>query len=145
MRFTTYISVSILAAAAMVNGDCQGSGESWGGDRFKALEEAQRLCGDGSLGETNYAENQFKHFCVNISSNKKADFAILVGSPLVRDIRLNKDLCVKYIQNEINGCGQGGRSTHELKITNDSLQDGEVLDTPTVDVDFSADPNAGQC
>jgi hypothetical protein len=114
MHYSPLLISAILAALPTVNGNCHGSGETWGGDKFTALEKAQTLCTDGRLGETSYGFGEFKTYCVNLSSKKKADFTIMVGRNVIPETGfwLNKDECTEYLHKEINGCGHGGRTTY---------------------------------
>ncbi|KAH7242666.1 hypothetical protein BKA59DRAFT_457234 [Fusarium tricinctum] len=83
MHYPSLLLATLLATLRRVSGECHRSGETWSGDKFTALEAAQRLCTDGSLAETDYGFGEFKTFCVNLSTLKKADFTVMVGRNVV--------------------------------------------------------------
>ncbi|KAF5005708.1 hypothetical protein FDECE_7869 [Fusarium decemcellulare] len=115
---------------------CFSDGASWEVERFYALEAAQRLCGDGTL-SGDFAINQVKSGCANLSSLKKVDFhvraddTVLDGSP----IPLTSGECTTRLHREINGCGHGGETWWEVR--KDGTMYGNLL--------FTSDPGEGQC
>ncbi|KAM0490461.1 hypothetical protein ACHAP8_011564 [Fusarium lateritium] len=137
MHFSPLLLTAFLATFSTVSGECHRSGETWGGDKFAALEAAQRLCEDGTLGNIPYSYGAFRTACVNLSSKKKVDFTIIKAKNIVNPTHLYSNTCTSMLQKEINGCEHGGRSTqYEL-----GGQPQEA--SPTYDI--SSDPNAGQC
>ncbi|KAF5669044.1 hypothetical protein FDENT_11640 [Fusarium denticulatum] len=138
MHYPSFLLTALLAAIPRASGECHRSGETWGGDKFTALEAAQRLCTDGSLSPTGYKRGEFKTFCVNLSTLKKVDFTILVsGNVIGEGFSISSADCTDRLHREINGCDHGGRSSY--KQGEDNPEGANVV------WDFSADPGSGQC
>ncbi|KAF4503286.1 hypothetical protein FAGAP_440 [Fusarium agapanthi] len=138
MHYPSFLLTALLSTIPRASGECHRSGETWGGDKFTALEAAQRLCTDGSLAETDYGYGEFKTFCVNLSTVKKVDFTVMVGRNVIGDgFRISSADCTDRLHREINGCDHGGRSSYE--------QGEGGPEGSNVVWDFSADPGSGQC
>ncbi|KAH6953475.1 hypothetical protein DER45DRAFT_598143 [Fusarium avenaceum] len=138
MHYPSLLLATLLGTLPAVSGECHRSGETWSGDKFTALEAAQRLCTDGSLAETDYTYGEFKTFCVNLSTLKKADFTVMVGRNVIGSgFRISSANCTDRLHREINGCNHGGRSSYE-EVGNGPEGSNAVWD-------FSADPSTGQC
>ncbi|CEI41799.1 hypothetical protein FVEN_g3776 [Fusarium venenatum] len=138
MYFSYLLLTAFLATFSTVNGECHRSGETWGGDKFAALEAAQRLCEDGTLGNIPYSRDAFRTACVNLSSKKKVDFTIIKGSNIINPTHLSSNICTAMLHKEINGCEHGGRSPQWEN-------DGTTPQEASPQYDISSDPNAGQC
>ncbi|KAF5970916.1 hypothetical protein FCOIX_10139 [Fusarium coicis] len=114
MHYPSFLLAALLAAIPRARGECHRSGETWGGDKFTALEAAQRLCTDGSLAVSDYRRGEFKTFCVNLSTLKKVDFTVLVGGNVIGEgFSISSADCTDRLHREINGCDHGGRSSYK--------------------------------
>ncbi|CVL10447.1 uncharacterized protein FPRN_12959 [Fusarium proliferatum] len=140
MKLTSFlIAIGATSAVAfpspLQKRECHGSGESWGAEKFLALQTAQEYC-DGIINGPFSTAGQYINKCVNLSSNKKMDFFLRYDSDIPADgpaHAVEKNLCTEYFHREINGCDHGGRSSYP----------GTEGGTGALTV--SADPNEGNC
>ncbi|KAG8358515.1 hypothetical protein FVEN_g3777 [Fusarium venenatum] len=138
MKYASFLAaLAATSAAAMPNSlhkrECHGSGETWGAEKFKAIQTVQELC-DGQINGPFNTNGQYIRRCVNLSSNKKMDLFVRYDEGQFDGVTryIDKEDCVGYLQREINGCEHGGRTTYERTVT-----PGKVT--------VSADPNSGNC
>lgn len=119
MKLTSFlIAIGATSAVAypgtLQKRECHGSGESWGAEKFLALQTAQEYC-DGIINGPFSTAGQYINKCVNLSSNKKMDFFLRYDSDIPADgpaRAVDKGLCTEYFHREINGCDHGGRSSY---------------------------------
>ncbi|TVY64542.1 hypothetical protein Focb16_v016371 [Fusarium oxysporum f. sp. cubense] len=140
MKLTSFFTAIGAASAVALPGslqkrECHGSGETWGAEKFLALQTAQENC-NGIINGPFTTGGQYIRKCVNLSSTKKIDFFLRYNTdiPTDRPARaIDNNLCTEYFHREINGCDHGGRSSYP----------GTAGGTGALTV--SADPNEGNC
>ncbi|KAI7764514.1 hypothetical protein LZL87_003719 [Fusarium oxysporum] len=140
MKLTSLlISIGATSAVAFPGSlqkrECHGSGETWGAEKFLALQTAQENC-NGIINGPFTTDGQYIRKCVNLSSTKKMDFFLRYDTDIPADgpaRPIDKNLSTEYFHREINGCDHGGRSSYP----------GTVGGTGALTV--SADPNEGNC
>ncbi|KAH7242665.1 hypothetical protein BKA59DRAFT_457233 [Fusarium tricinctum] len=140
MKLTSFLIATAVTSAVALPGslqkrECHGSGETWGAEKFLALQTAQEKC-NGEINGPFSTGGQHIRKCVNLSSTKKMDFFLRYDTDTPADgpaHAVDSGLCTEYFHREINGCDHGGRSSYP----------GTPGGTGALTV--SADPNEGNC
>ncbi|KAF4460986.1 hypothetical protein FALBO_12222 [Fusarium albosuccineum] len=110
LLLTTAAIVSLLGLASFASATWFGSGEHWQ-DKAKARWHVERACKgyDGNAGKFQgvFKPGETRSLCVQHSGTQKLDF-IIKNENQGASIDLGDDDCVLRLQNEINGCNEGG-------------------------------------
>jgi hypothetical protein len=116
MKITTTALATVFALLGVgidsVSAECYTSGATWQ-DRGAARWHVERACNgyDGNPGAFQgvFRPGEAKSACIQHSGTQKFDFSVQ-NLNTGASFDLGDADCVLRLQNEINGCGQGGQS-----------------------------------